>query len=233
MIYFSHRGANRYRVQNTVAAFALARQQGARCFELDVHLLCDGQLAVHHDYELTTADGKTVPVGSLRAADLPRYTLPNPFAQEPAVVPLLTDILPVLSPQLKLLNIELKNDDNRYPGIEQALTQTLADYPALQPQILFSSFDYDTLARLRALCPHARLGLLTRNFDVRQAVALQAESVHINYTRFTPQIAQLCHDNGLKIYLYTVNEVSAARQFQAAGADGIFTDCIDLFVSYN
>ena len=51
MIYFSHRGANTKRVQNTVEAFALAHAQGATHYELDVHLLKDGALAVHHDYQ--------------------------------------------------------------------------------------------------------------------------------------------------------------------------------------
>ena len=52
MIYLAHRGANTQRVQNTVEAFALAQTQGAQYYELDVHLLQDGQLAVHHDYSL-------------------------------------------------------------------------------------------------------------------------------------------------------------------------------------
>ena len=230
MIYCSHRGANRYRVQNTVPAFQVAHEQGARYFELDVHLLADGQLAVHHDYDLVSAHGQTIRLAEISGADLRRYPLVNPFTSTLAVVPLLQDVLPVVAPDLQLLNIELKNDDNRYPGIEKILLDTLADYPAVLPHVLFSSFDYDTLARLRALWPQARIGLLTRQCDVGQAHALRAESVHINYTRFTPQIAQVCHENGLKIYVYTVNAVAVAGQLEQTGADGIFTDCIDLFV---
>ena len=228
MIYFSHRGANTQRVQNTVSAFALAHEQGARYFELDVHLLKDGALAVHHDYSLLSTAGVDVYLKDLTSADLKKYPLKNPFTQEVVYVPLLQDVLPFVRPGLELLNIELKNDDNRYPGLENIL---LKELPAqLLPNILFSSFDYATLQRLRALAPNVRIGQLTRNFNVQEALAVKAESVHINHTRFTPQMAQLCHENALKVYCYTVNDKELAARLAAQGADGIFTDKIADFL---
>ena len=227
MIYFSHRGANTRRVQNTVGAFALAHSQGARYFELDVHLLKDGSLTVHHDYSLLTTAGVDAKLKDLTATDLKNYPLQNPFTNESVYVPLLQEVLPVVTPDLQLLNIELKNDDNTYPGLEQAVLNAV---PAtLLPKVLFSSFDQGCLERLRALCPSARVGQLTRNFCVEEAVALQAESVHINHTRFTPQLAQICHQHNLNVYCYTVNDPAIARQLAAHGSDGIFTDDITLF----
>lgn len=230
MIYFSHRGANTQRVQNTVPAFALAHAQGARYFELDVHLLKDGRLAVHHDYSLLSTAGKDVKLAGLTATDLKQYPLQNPFTDESVYVPLLTEVLPVFSSGLELLNIELKNDNNIYPGIEEALLKTLRAYPQLHSKILFSSFDYDTLKRLRALAPQVRIGLLTRHFDINQAVALGAESVHLNWTRFAPEIATVCHANNIRVYVYTVNDVSTAERLEKQGVDGIFTDWISRFV---
>ncbi len=230
MIYFSHRGANTLRVQNTVAAFELAHQQGARYFELDVHLLKDGALAVHHDYSLLSTAGKDIKLADLSAGDLKQIPLINSFSADKVYVPLLEEILPVITPQTEILNIEIKNDNNVYPKIENVLLKTLESYPALRSHILFSSFDYDTLARLRRLAPAARIGLLTRAFDVAKTRLLQVESVHINQTRFTPEIARACHENHWRVYLYTVNDPAAARALAQAGADGIFTDKIHLFL---
>lgn len=230
MIYFSHRGANTLRVQNTVDAFALAHAQGARAFELDVHLLKDGNLAIHHDYSLLSTVGQNVKLADLTTADLKKYPLQNPFTDSPVYIPLLEDILPVITPGLEVVNIELKNDGNVYPGLEKILLDKLSAYVGLTSRILFSSFDYDCLVRLRSLAPYARIGLLTRQFDVGQALSLQAESVHMNQIRFTEQIAQTCHQNGLKLYLYTVNEVDTAQRLAQAGADGFFTDRVDLFI---
>ena len=227
MIYFSHRGANTKRVQNTVEAFALAHAQGATHYELDVHLLKDGALAVHHDYSLVSTAGVDVQLKNLTAADLQKYPLNNPFTDKPAYVPLLTEVLPVIAPGAELINIELKNDGNIYPGLEEKLLALLPKN--LLPNILFSSFDYAALARLRALAPQVRLGLLTRQFDVQQALALGAESVHINHIRFIPEIARVCHAHGLNVYCYTVNDVTLARQLAQQGVDGIFTDDVTIF----
>lgn len=228
MIYFSHRGANTQHVQNTVEAFALAHQQGARCFELDVHLLKDGALAVHHDYSLLSTAGVDVQLKDLTAADLQKYPLKNPFTKEPAYAALLSEILPFVTPGLELLNIELKNDDNRYPGLEETLLNALP--AAVLPKILFSSFDYPCLQRLRSLAPQARIGQLTRRFNVQEALDLKAESVHTNHIRFTPQMAQICHAHNLKVYCYTVNDKDLAARLAAQGVDGIFTDKIADFL---
>ena len=170
-------------------------------------------------------------LGALTVADLKKYPLINRLTKESVFVPQLQEVLPVVRPQLSCLNIELKNDNNRYPGLETAVLSCLHQAaPDILPKTLFSSFDYDTLVRLRKLDKNARIGLLTRFFDVSKALALGAESVHMNYTRFTPQIAHACHENGLKVYLYTVNDPLLATRLAEAGADGIFTDCIGAFV---
>lgn len=234
MIYFAHRGASQERVQNTLSAFSRARALGATRYELDVHLSKDGALLVHHDYSLLSTAGEDIPLAALTLADLKKYPLVNRLTKESVFVPQLQEVLPVVHPQLSCLNIELKNDNNRYPGLETAVLSCLRQAaPDILPKTLFSSFDYDTLVRLRKLDKNARIGLLTRFFDVSKALALGAESVHMNYTRFTPQIAHACHENGLKVYLYTVNDPLLATRLAESGADGIFTDCIGLFETNN
>jgi len=229
MIYFAHRGASSLAVQNTLPAFEKARALGAQEYELDVHLTADGQLAVHHDESLKDTAGIDVQIGTLTAQELKNFPLKNPFSQEPVFVPLLEEVLPIVSPDLTLLNIEIKNDGNRYPGVEKVLLKCLRNFPQLAPKILFSSFDYDTLARLRALNKNARIGQLTRAFDVSQAVSLHAGSVHLHYSRLSPQLLASCREHRLKVYCYTVNEPARAHQLTALGIDGIFTDCIQLF----
>nr|QGT50876.1 glycerophosphoryl diester phosphodiesterase [uncultured Elusimicrobia bacterium] len=231
MIYFAHRGASAEAVQNTLPAFKRAQELGASYYELDVHLTKDGELTVHHDYSLLNTAGTDAEIKNMSFAELRRYPLINAFNGEAVFVPRLEEVLPIIASGLECLNVELKNDDNRYPGIEEKLLFFLQkNFAGLLPKILFSSFDYPTLARLRAFDKTLRIGLLTRAFDVSAALGLGAESVHMNHTRFTPEIAQNCHANGLKIYLYTVNDAVLARQLAASGADGIFTDKIGMFL---
>jgi len=227
MIYFAHRGLSALRVQNTVESFALAREKGARCYELDVHLLKDGALAVHHDYTLLGTTGADVKLADLTTQDLKKYPLRNRFTGTALYVPLLEEIIPLILPGLEILNIEIKNDNNVYPGLENVLLKRLETWPQLAPKILFSGFDQDSLARLRALNKNARIGLLTRAFDVSKALALGAESVHINQIRLTQDIVRICHQNKLKVYVYTVNTLPDKERVEKMGADGIFTDEVD------
>lgn len=229
MIYFAHRGASSLAVQNTLPAFEKAREAGARCYELDVHLSADKQLVIHHDYSLLSTAGVDVPISALTAAELKQIPLKNSFSTESVYVPLLSEVLPMIAPELDLLNIELKNEEDRYPGLEQQLLTQLQHYPEIAPKILFSSFDYHSLKRLRSLSKNARIGLLTRSFDVSQALSLQAESVHLNYMRLTGEILECCHQNRLKVYCYTVNSKETASQLEQLGVDGIFTDFVQNF----
>ena len=174
---------------------------------------------------LLATSGRDTLLGTLTRADLAQYPLINVFTAEKCTIPLLRDVLPVVRENLACLNIEIKNDGNYYPGIEKVLlTELHAQAPDMLPKILFSSFDYPTLARVR-------IGRLCRAFDVQEALALGARSVHMNQSRLTPEIINACHAHGLQVFAYTVNTQAQAERLAALGADGIFTDKIGLFLS--
>lgn len=232
MKYFAHRGASAYMPENSLPAFALAREMGAVNYELDAHLTRDGYVVVHHDYNLLATTGHNIAIGALSLKDLLKYPLLSPNAPGvKAFVPALKDVVPIVEEEMQTLNIEIKNDGNVYPGIEKRLLEKLKLHsPEMLNKTLFSSFDYPTLQRLRALDKHIRIGLLTREFDLEAALALNASSVHLNQTRVTKEIVASCHAAGLEVLVYTVNDVYSARQLERLGVDGIFTDRLDLFV---
>lgn len=232
MKYIAHRGASAYMPHNSLPAFALAREMGATCYELDVHLTKDQFLVVHHDYSLKETTGSDVLIKDLSSADLKKYPLKHAYGPDiQTFVPLLKDVIPVIEEEMELVNMELKNDGNVYPGIEAFLLTKLNLYsPELVPKTLFSSFDYETLLRLRQMDKNIHIGMLCREFDLQKALAVRACSVHMNQTRITPEIIKTCHDNGLKVCIYTVNTVQDAARLEVLGADAVFTDKIDLFV---
>ena len=51
-LVLGHRGSPRRARENTLEAFALAREDGADGVELDVHRTRDGGLVVHHDADI-------------------------------------------------------------------------------------------------------------------------------------------------------------------------------------
>src|SRR4051812_22847046 len=93
-LVLGHRGASRDAVENTLGAFAEARNQAADGVELDVHRTVDGQLVVHHD---AAVDG----FGILAEHDFAeiRAALPQ--------VPTLDEVFDVCAGML--VNVEVKN----------------------------------------------------------------------------------------------------------------------------
>ena len=232
MIIFAHRGASAKAPANSLPAFALAREQGATYYELDVHLSKDGQLVIHHDYNLGTDTNCSLDIKDAVLSDITACRILHKFDPQLIVCPpLLREVIPVIMEELELVNIEIKNDDNVYPGIEKVLWERVGAFgPEAIDKILFSSFDYPTLQRLRRIAPNARIGLLTRFFEPQKVLSLNAESVHINQTRITQQIIDWCHEHGVRVFVYTVNDKYTARQLERKGVDGIFTDNPELFL---
>ncbi len=231
MIYFAHRGANTLAPANSTLAFALAKKQGAVYYELDVHLSQDKQLIVHHDYTLSTDTTCVLNIKEVTWAEVQHSRYLSASAAAPhAHPPLLAEVMDIVLSGATLVNIEIKNDDNMYPGIEQVLWNYVKPLgEQAWNKLLISSFDLPTLERFHAIAPQLKIGILTRAFDPGQACSLQAYSVHINHSRVTADIIQTCHAQGRKIFVYTVNEVQLAQQLAAQGVDGIFTDRLDLF----
>jgi len=210
MQIIAHRGASAYEKENTLAAFKKAQEMGSNFFETDAQMTKDGVLVLWHDYD---AGGRAVKAHTLQELGLDT----------------LAALLAMLRPQ-DMLNIEIKNDGNIYPGIEAKILDLLAA-AGVREQILISSFDYPTLQRLRALDKQIKIGVLTRDFDIKQAAALNAYSVHISAKRATKEIAQACHKNNIKLYIHTVNDQREAAAMKALGADAIFSDYPDLKIN--
>lgn len=67
----AHRGASALAPENTLAAYRLAADHGARWVELDVDVISDGTIIVIHDSRLDRTTNRTGPYYGLTAADLP------------------------------------------------------------------------------------------------------------------------------------------------------------------
>lgn len=232
MKYFAHRGASAHAPANSLPAFALARETGCTHYELDVHLSKDNMLVVHHDYNLGADTTCQRDIKDVTLSDLEHCRILHRFDKTMvARPPLLRQVLPIVMEELQVLNIEIKNDGGVYPGIEKILWERLSTFgPEAMKKMLFSSFDYPTLQRLRKIAPQARIGLLTRLFEPQKAHNINASSVHMNKTRITKEIVDICHSEGREVYVYTVNDKYTARSLERIGVDGIFTDNPEIFL---
>lgn len=214
MIVIAHRGASAYFKENTVKAFKEAFAMGAKYMETDVQRCKDGVLVLYHDYALPDGRNiKDVSFSELRKLEIPSIEELFSAAENYSVK----------------INLEIKNDGNLYPGIEKQLFNFLNSAKNVRKEhLLLSSFDFETLKHIRAMDSSIKIGVLTRSFDVNQPLSINAYSVNISEKRINAGIIEACKANDLKTFVYTVNDGRRARELEAMGADGVFTDFPDL-----
>lgn len=159
----AHRGSRGTRPENTLLAFQEAIAVHSDGIELDVHLSKDGEVVVIHDETVTrTTNGKGY-VKDLTLIQLKELDAGSWFdkAYHDCKIPTLQEVLDLLKKTgfKGVLNIELKTDVFQYPKIEEkvlALTEPyLSDFP-----IIYSSFHYDTLKKIKVLHKEADIALL-------------------------------------------------------------------------
>lgn len=149
-LIIGHRGASAGAPENTLAAFALAQEQGADGVELDVQFSADGQIVIMHD---ATVDRTTNGTG--RVTDLTLAQLQALDAGAGQTIPTLDELFEAFGPSL-LYNIEIKDWGWRDHHLELAVADRIAAYH-LERQVLVSSFNPLSVRRARRCLTRATL----------------------------------------------------------------------------
>lgn len=159
----AHRGSKGTHPENTLIAFEKAIRVGSDGIELDVHLTKDNQVVVIHDETLNrTSNGK----GFVRDFSLNELKLLNMGSwfdsnYKICTMPTLQEVIELLN-RLEfngLLNIEFKTNKYSYPGIEKVVLDILRKQPN-RFTVVFSSFNYETLIRLKKIDEKVAIALL-------------------------------------------------------------------------
>ncbi|MEB2285893.1 MAG: glycerophosphodiester phosphodiesterase family protein [Myxococcales bacterium] len=223
----AHRGASGRAPENTHAAFAAALALGAGAIELDCQLSADGELVVIHDETLDrTTDGRG-PVGDRTWQELARLDAGSWFAAAYAGerIPRLAEVIEQVR-RRALLNVEIKSARD-LGRIEAKLIALVLDMDATR-EVVFSSFHWEALRRLRAAAPWARLGVLCdddpRRGGLGLAVELRGEAVIPGRRWIDGHVVAEAHARGLGVWVWTVNEPGEMRRLLALGVDAIFSD---------
>jgi len=215
-----------------MAAFRLSWAAGDTGIELDVTMTADRRIVVIHDDSVDRTTNGSGPVAGMTLAQLRRLDagrwFGESFSGEP--IPLLTDVLDEL-PAGGLVNVEVKASawrDDPHDGIEGRLLQ-LVDAASLTGSVLFSSFDWRILERLRERSPGIALGVLVdastgASESRRAADALGAWSIHPPTAAIAGGTPPAYRSFSGRIYPYTVADASIADSVLAAGAHGYFAD---------
>lgn len=233
MLVIAHRGASGHAPENTMAAFRLALEMGAKAIEFDVHQTLDHELIVAHDDDLKRCGRDKRRMKSLHwegeaeKVDVGSWFSPR-FAGER--VPRLEDLFDLVPPSVEL-HLEIKHGSRVYPGIEERVVDFLHHRGALLRTVV-SSFDHEALYSVRSLDEKVRLGYLlgltTLKTALREMKELGAESLNLSARQTTARVVKAARERGLKTLVYTVNTPAERDRLAKLGVDGIFCNYPEL-----
>lgn len=231
---FAHRGFSGYYPENTMLAFQkVAEETVADGIELDIQLTKDGEIVIMHDEMLdrttngsgwlkdhTLEELKMLSVGVNVKGFFPRQTIPT-----------LREYFTWLKTTKLITNIELKTSYFEYEGIEEKLIAMVKEF-GLEDQILYSSFNHYTVARIKKLMPEAKCGLLTDTWlmNIGEYAASQGAASVNARTYFCAKegVAADLHAHNIALQAWTPNDAEMMQELVDAGVDVLITNYPDI-----
>jgi glycerophosphoryl diester phosphodiesterase len=233
MLKIAHRGASAHAPENTLAAFRLAVEMGAKFVETDLQLTRDAKIVAMHDATVDrTTNGRgrvsKMSLVELRGLDAGvKFLSVDGKSYKGERVPTLDEILELARTADVTFYLELK--DVQGWGFEQSLVGALRRADAMK-RVVVISFDWEKLATVRRIEPELTAGFLCEKPSmqlIEKAVALGAKQFMPSADRVTPEIIAAAHEAKLLVVVWTVNEIEDMSTLTAMGVDGIISDYPD------
>jgi glycerophosphoryl diester phosphodiesterase len=236
VLAIAHRGFSGAAPENTLAAFKKAMEVGSDMIELDVHLSKDGQVVVIHDDTLkrtTSGIGKVADFSlqELKQLDAGKWLGSRFFGER---IPTLKEVLELTRGKIPI-HIELKEGDLGRYTITDLADRSLEEVEkaGLLDQVLFGSFSLPALERVREKKPGLPVALIyDKSWNTPQEVTrgrpfpvLSCSGKVLNQAN-----ASNARQQGIKVFVWTLNTEEHMEQFLNVGVDGIITNHPDKLI---
>lgn len=217
MLKIGHRGAKGYVAENTSASFEKAIELGVDGIELDVHLSSDRKVVVIHDETIDRTTSEKGFVKDFLSLELNKLGIPT-----------LTDVLDLIHKKC-FVNIEIKDKNATKFVLE--LVQNYISEKHWNPNLFqISSFDWNILQLCHSEERSILLGVLTED-SVENAITfakkINAYSINPYFKLLTVENVLAMHQNGFKIFPWTVNSEEDITFVKSLNVDGIISDFPD------
>lgn len=234
-LLFAHRGFSGKYPENSPLAFQkTVEETDAVGIESDVHITKDGELIIFHDATLErTSNGvgfiKDHTYEELLQLDIGSWMSPEFAGQH---IWTLDQLLDFCDETNMLLNMELKNYEVFYEGLEQRVADAINAHK-MADRVFVSSFNHISMQYFKEICPEIETGLLYDKpyLDMEHYIARSnADNMHPRYMllQYQPELMQLYHGNNMKVNTWTVNEESDMRDMIERGVDCIISNYPDV-----
>jgi len=226
-LLIAHRGASKHAPENTLSAFKLAKDMGAKSIECDISFSKDKIPFIFHDDFLNRTTNSHGAVGSKTWQQLKTLDAGFWFAKEFHGEKILS-LIDLMDWHKKnndiYLNLEIKSISPQYIP---EYVQIILDVIDSKQNIVLSSFQkaiLQYLNKISSLFPRALLVERWSIQSIQDAKSFACEQINVGNLRVTKHMITTTHAENLKIGVYTVNSVSRFKALKELGVDAIFTD---------
>ena len=210
-----HRGAAGHVTGNTLASIAKALALGVDFVEVDVRATRDGHPVVFHDRRV---DGMTDGSGALSELTLEEIRRLRTADGQP--IPTLDEALACINNRAGLM-LDIKS-----PETAERVWANVTGSKFSQP-VIYASFLHAELLAIKRLISGAQTMALLDSVPVHPtAFARDAEVTHVGLgiDCVTGEFVSALQRDGLRVFVYTVNEPSDITWVRSLGVDGIISD---------
>lgn len=229
-LMIAHRGCSGLELENTHAAFVAAGNRSYWGIETDVHKTLDGKYVTIHDDNTKRVAMDDMSVEGSTFDSLRRLTLLNLHSDKKdrpdLSIPSLEEYILICKRYEKKAVLELKNSFKEEEIFE--ICDIIEGLGYLE-SVIFISFDYDNLVYLRRKLPHQPAQFLTSSFGedlIERLLAIKVD-LDIRHKALTAENVALCHQNGILVNTWTVNDPETAEQLASWGVDMITTNILE------
>ena len=225
----AHRGVSGLERENTCAAFVAAGSRSYFGIETDVHRTADGNFVVIHDANTQRVSGDNVNVEESTLETVQRIRLFDKDGTKnryDLYVPQLHEYVSICKRYEKIGVLELKS---AFTDEEiAAMIDIIKGYDYLDG-IIFISFNYDNLLKVKKILPEQACQFLTGECDDTLIARLKADKLDldINQKGVTEELVKKLHENGIIINVWTVDNPADADRLIAWGVDQITSNILE------
>ena len=224
----AHRGVSGLERENTCAAFVAAGNRSYFGVETDIHRTADGRYIVFHDDNLTRLLGDGRVVEEMRFDELRalRLTDLDGNARGDLLLPTLEEYVHICKKYDKDCVLEIKNHFE--PEDIDNVIAIIRGIGWLE-RTIFISFDLPNMICIRERLPQQRAQYLVSTFgdDLLDILTGNHLDLDIKYSSLSAEQVRACHEAGIQVNVWTVNEAADAERLAGYGVDFITSNILE------
>ena len=225
----AHRGVSGLEPENTVAAFVAAGNRSYYGVESDIYRTADGRFVVNHDGNAKRVGGVDMDMETSTLEELQQIVLfdvDGTKGRPDLRLPSLENYISVCRRYGKYCVLELKSV---FTEEETRRILEIVDPYDYRDHVIFISFHYEDLQKVRALAPDQPCQFLTGDNSDELIARLAADRMDIDiaHPSLTRERVEAMHKAGLKVNCWTVDDPARAAELVDFGVDFITSNILE------